>query len=68
MIRYLRVRIGGTPASVQELLDGLPGDHQAAVIGERDDGEYLVATTDLGFLDYAIRNQGYGIVLGEETP
>jgi len=65
MIRYLRVRIGGSPESVQELLDGLPGDHQAE---DKGNNEYLVATTDLNFLVFAIGNQGYGTVLGEETP
>lgn len=62
-MEYLRVRIGGGHTSVQQLLDGLPlGDHQAD-----DEGNdcYLVATTNAGFLRFAIENQGYGEVLAD---
>lgn len=60
MIDVVTVRIRGGEDSVRELLAGLPGDHQP----EHDhDDIYRVATTDAGFLRFAIRNQGYGEVL-----
>jgi hypothetical protein len=59
-VAAIRVRIGGGPESVSALLAGLPGDHRP----EHESGDvYLVATTDPGFLRFAIENQGYGEVL-----
>jgi hypothetical protein len=59
-VDVLRARIGGGPDSVQQLLDGLPGDHQAECVGQ---GVYDIATTNAGFLRFAIEQQGYGEVL-----
>jgi hypothetical protein len=61
-VEYVRVRIGGSPESVGELLAGLPGDHRPQHQGG---SIYLVATTDAGFLRFAIEHQGYGEVIGE---
>lgn len=64
MVEYVWVRIGGGPEAVQQLLDGLPGDHQAEQVPGVD--RYCVASNDAGFLRFAILNQGYGEVLDDE--
>lgn len=54
-------RIRGGEDSVRALLAGLPGDHQPESTGTPD--VYRIATTNEGFLKFAITNQGYGEVL-----
>jgi hypothetical protein len=60
-LHYVLVEILGPPEQAMELIRQIPG-------GEHDPqdeggGQYLVATTNEGFLTFAIQNQGYGRVI-----
>lgn len=59
-VEIVRVRIRGGVESVTQLLAGLPGDHQP---DEVSPDVYDVATTNGGFLRFAVEQQGYGEVL-----
>jgi hypothetical protein len=63
-LHYVLVEIGGPPEAAMTLIRSLPG-------GEHDpqdegNGRYLVATTNAGFLRFAIEQQGYGKIVNVE--
>jgi phage terminase large subunit-like protein len=62
--QHLVVRIGGGLEAVTELLAGLPGSHVPEHI---DHDDYVVATSNAGFLRFAITQQGYGEVLSASS-
>lgn len=61
-VQLVTVEMRGGPDLVKQTLDGLPGDHQPDHLGG---DQYAVATTDAGFLRFALEQQGYGRVISE---
>jgi hypothetical protein len=57
---YITVRYGGDMADIQAMLNSFPGDHRP---DEHEPGVYCIASTDIGFLEFAWTNQGYGEVI-----
>lgn len=63
-LHYVLVEIGGPPEAAMELIRSLPGgEHDPQAEGP---GRYLVATTNAGFLRFAIEGQGYGKIISED--
>lgn len=61
-LHYVLVEIIGDPGRSMDLIRSIPGgEHDPQP--EATPNQYLVATTNEGFLRFAIENQGYGRVL-----